>query len=92
MNSKNSVDETRKSTLFFYYLITMRILIHRPNSISVDGYKPVPVVKSDSVVYKLCPGMHHIKLTGKSETAEFDINLTDNIIIMAEWNADRLRI
>lgn len=62
-------------------------LINPAISISVDGYKPVPVVKSDSVVYKLCPGMHHIKLTGKSRTAEFDIDLTDNIIIMAEWNA-----
>lgn len=62
-------------------------LINPAISISVDGYKPVPVVKSDSVVYKLCSGMHHIKLTGKARTAEFDINLTDNIIIMAEWNA-----
>lgn len=62
-------------------------LINPAISISVDGYKPVSVVKSDSVVYKLCSGMHHIKLTGKARTAEFDINLTDNIIIMAEWNA-----
>lgn len=62
-------------------------LINPAISISVDGYKPVPIVKSDSVVYKLCSGMHHIKLTGKARTAEFDINLTDNIIIMAEWNA-----
>lgn len=62
-------------------------LINPAISISVDGYEQVSVAKSDSVVYKLCAGMHHIKLTGKGKTAEFDINLTDNIIIMAEWNA-----
>ena len=62
-------------------------LINPAISISVDGYEQVSVAKSDSVVYKLCAGMHHIKLTGKGKTAEFDINVTDNIIIMAEWNA-----
>ena len=46
-----------------------------------------PAISISVDVYKLCSGMHHIKLTGKARTAEFDINLTDNIIIMAEWNA-----
>ena len=62
-------------------------LINPAINISVDEYEQVSVEKSDSVVYKLCTGMHHIKLTGKGRTAEFDINLTENIIIMAEWNA-----